>query len=57
MDFYEKILTADTLPAWRDALRAEGRTEVLLVNHLTEFSAASIKVPVGSLLNYLAIAQ
>ena len=26
MDFREKILTADTLPAWRDALRAEGRT-------------------------------
>ena len=26
MDFYEKILTADTLLAWRDALRAEGRT-------------------------------
>jgi rfaE bifunctional protein nucleotidyltransferase chain/domain len=26
LDFHEKILTADTLPAWRDALRAEGRT-------------------------------
>jgi len=26
LDFYEKILTADTLLAWRDALRAEGRT-------------------------------
>jgi rfaE bifunctional protein nucleotidyltransferase chain/domain len=26
LDFYAKILTADTLPAWREALRAEGRT-------------------------------
>ena len=26
MNFREKILTADTLPAWREALRNEGRT-------------------------------
>ena len=26
MNFRDKILTADTLPAWREALRKEGRT-------------------------------
>ncbi len=48
MDFREKILDAKTLPAWREALRAEGRTlaatngcfDILHAGHVNYLQAA-----------------
>ena len=51
MDFREKILDAETLPAWREALRAEGRTlaatngcfDILHAGHVNYLQAARNK--------------
>ena len=51
MDFREKILDAETLPAWREALRAEGRTlaatngcfDILHAGHINYLQAARNK--------------
>ena len=48
MDFHEKILDAKTLPAWREALRIEGRTlaatngcfDILHAGHVNYLQAA-----------------
>ena len=48
MDFREKILDAESLPAWREALRAEGRTlaatngcfDILHAGHVNYLQAA-----------------
>ena len=48
MNFREKILTAETLPAWREALRAEGRAlavtngcfDILHAGHVNYLQAA-----------------
>ena len=48
MDFREKILDAEALPAWREALRAEGRTlaatngcfDILHAGHVNHLQAA-----------------
>ena len=51
MDFREKILDAESLPAWREALRAEGRTlaatngcfDILHAGHVNYLQAARNK--------------
>ena len=51
MDFHEKILNARALPAWREALRAEGRTlaatngcfDILHAGHVNYLQAARKK--------------
>ena len=51
MDFREKILDAEALPAWREALRAEGRTlaatngcfDILHAGHVNYLQAARNK--------------
>jgi len=51
LDFREKILDAETLPAWREALRAEGRTlaatngcfDILHAGHVNYLQAARNK--------------
>ena len=51
MDFHEKILNARALPAWREALRAEGRTlaatngcfDILHAGHINYLQAARNK--------------
>ena len=51
MDFREKILAAESLPAWREALRAEGRTlaatngcfDILHAGHVNYLQAARNK--------------
>tara|TARA_B110000438_G_scaffold151705_1_gene145748 strand:+ start:53 stop:538 length:486 start_codon:yes stop_codon:yes gene_type:complete len=51
LDFHEKILDAETLPAWREALRAEGRTlaatngcfDILHAGHVNYLQAARNK--------------
>ena len=51
MDFREKILDAEALPAWREALRAEGRTlaatngcfDILHIGHVNYLQAARNK--------------
>jgi rfaE bifunctional protein nucleotidyltransferase chain/domain len=48
LNFHEKILTAEALPAWREALRAEGRTlavtngcfDILHAGHVNYLQAA-----------------